>query len=94
VRQRGTKATGWRKVAATVWVAPSDPQIYGDLEIDATRLLAFVEEARRLTDVRATVTHAVGKAIAHALAEHPELTCDDEPLFYCMECWEREFGAE
>jgi len=21
-----------------------------------------------------------------------ELTCDDEPLVYCAECWEREFG--
>ena len=21
-----------------------------------------------------------------------ELTCDDEPLVYCEECWEREFG--
>jgi hypothetical protein len=21
-----------------------------------------------------------------------ELTSDDEPLFYCLECWEREFG--
>jgi len=20
------------------------------------------------------------------------LTCDDEPLVYCSECWEREFG--
>src|SRR6266542_2802298 len=39
----------------------------------ATRLLAFVEEARRATDVHVTVTHAVGKAIAHALAEHPDL---------------------
>jgi len=21
-----------------------------------------------------------------------ELTCDDEPLVYCLECWVREFG--
>lgn len=21
-----------------------------------------------------------------------ELTCDDEPLTYCRECWERKFG--
>jgi hypothetical protein len=21
-----------------------------------------------------------------------ELTCDDEPVVYCAECWEREFG--
>jgi hypothetical protein len=23
-----------------------------------------------------------------------ELTDDDEPLTYCVECWEREFGDE
>jgi hypothetical protein len=21
-----------------------------------------------------------------------ELTCDNEPIVYCSECWEREFG--
>jgi pyruvate dehydrogenase E2 component (dihydrolipoamide acetyltransferase) len=68
-----TKATGWRRVAVAVWGHPNDPQIYGDLEVDATRLLAFVEETRDATGVHVTVTHAVGKAIAHALAEHPDL---------------------
>jgi hypothetical protein len=33
------KATGWRRVAAAVWGHPNDPQIYGDLEVDATSLL-------------------------------------------------------
>jgi hypothetical protein len=23
-----------------------------------------------------------------------ELTDDDEPLYYCQECWQREFGDE
>jgi hypothetical protein len=23
-----------------------------------------------------------------------ELTCDDEPLVYCAECWEREFALD
>ena len=23
-----------------------------------------------------------------------DLGCDDEPLFYCSECWEREFGED
>jgi hypothetical protein len=23
-----------------------------------------------------------------------ELTCDDEPLAYCVACWQREFGDE
>jgi pyruvate/2-oxoglutarate dehydrogenase complex dihydrolipoamide acyltransferase (E2) component len=70
---KGTKATGWRKVAAATWDLPSDPQIYGDLEIEATNLLAFIQEARSATGVHVTVTHAVGKALAHALGEHPDL---------------------
>jgi pyruvate dehydrogenase E2 component (dihydrolipoamide acetyltransferase) len=67
------KATGWRKVAVAVWGVPNDPQIYGDLEVDATALLSYVEAAREATGVRVTVTHAVGRAIAHALSEHRDL---------------------
>jgi pyruvate/2-oxoglutarate dehydrogenase complex dihydrolipoamide acyltransferase (E2) component len=69
----GKRATGWRKVAVATWGRPNDPQIYGDLEIDATPLLAFLDEVRAETGVHVTVTHAVGKAIANALAENPEL---------------------
>ena len=29
------KAQGWRKIAAATWGHPDDPQIYGDLEVDA-----------------------------------------------------------
>jgi pyruvate dehydrogenase E2 component (dihydrolipoamide acetyltransferase) len=67
------KARGWRRIATATWGHPNDPQIYGDLEIDAGALLAFIEELRRRTGVRVTVTHLVGKALAAALAEHPEL---------------------
>lgn len=64
---------GWRKIAAAAWGKPNDPQIYGDLEFDATNILAFVEEARAATDVRLTVTTMVGKALAKALGDHPDL---------------------
>jgi pyruvate dehydrogenase E2 component (dihydrolipoamide acetyltransferase) len=70
---RSERVTGWRKVAVAVWGRPNDPQIYGDLELDATALQTFIEQVRQLTGVRVTVTHAVGKAIAHALAENPDL---------------------
>jgi pyruvate/2-oxoglutarate dehydrogenase complex dihydrolipoamide acyltransferase (E2) component len=73
MRRKGAAATGWRKVAAATWGHPNDPQIYGDLELDATCLLAFIDDARHTTGVHVTVTHAVGRAIAHALSEHPEL---------------------
>lgn len=67
------KIKGWRKIAVATWGVPNDPQIYGDLEIDATPILDFMDEARTATGTKLTITNMVGKAIAHALAEHPEL---------------------
>lgn len=68
-----TRAQGWRKIAAATWGAPADPQIYGDFDVDAELLLEFIDDVRRETGVHVTVTHLVGKAVAHALAEHPSL---------------------
>jgi pyruvate/2-oxoglutarate dehydrogenase complex dihydrolipoamide acyltransferase (E2) component len=67
------KIRGWRKIAAATWGPPNDPQIYGDLDIDATNLLAFIEEAREVSGEKVTVTHVAGKAVAHALGQHPDL---------------------
>lgn len=67
------KIAGWRKIAAAAWGSPNDPQIYGDLEIDATKVLEFVSHVRERTDIPITVTTLVGKAIATALGEHPDL---------------------
>ncbi len=64
---------GWRRLAAATWGAPRDPQFYGDLEVDASRLVAYVEDVRKATGVRLTVTHLVGKAVAVALAEQPDV---------------------
>lgn len=62
----------WRRVAASTWSHSDDPAIYGWLDIDATRLLAYVEALRAASGVRVTLTHVVGKAVATAFAEHPE----------------------
>ncbi len=67
------KIQGWRKIAAATWRRPSDPQIYGDMELDATAVLEFIEEARSATGVPLTITHLVGKAVAYALAENIDL---------------------
>ena len=64
---------GWRKVANAAWGPPSDPQIYGDLDVDAAALLAYVDQVRRETGIHLTVTHLVGRAVAHALAQCPEV---------------------
>lgn len=73
MERNAVRVTGWRRIAAAIWGQPNDPQIYGDFEVDATALTAFIEEVRRTTGVRVTVTHVVGKAIAHGLAENLDL---------------------
>lgn len=67
--------SGWRKVAPAIWSHPRDPQIYGELDVDATPILRFIEEARAADGAHVTVTHVVGRAIAFTLARHPDLNC-------------------
>lgn len=64
---------GWRKLAGSTWSAPADPQFFGDLDLDATALLAYIDQVRAATGVHVTITHLVGKAVAHGLAVVPEL---------------------
>lgn len=64
---------GWRKIAAAAWDRPNDPQIYGDLELDVSEALAFIAESRDKAAVRVTMTTMVGRALAKALADHPDL---------------------
>lgn len=71
-RIRGYKTRGWRRIASAVWRGPRDPQIYGTLEVDATPLLAVIDRARR-SGAPVTITHLVGRALAHALEEVPEV---------------------
>lgn len=63
----------WRRLASAAWSAPCDPQFYGDLEVDATALLRFQGEVRAASGTPVTVTDLVGRAVAHALGEVPEL---------------------
>jgi pyruvate/2-oxoglutarate dehydrogenase complex dihydrolipoamide acyltransferase (E2) component len=63
----------WRTVALHAWDSPRDPTVYGVLEIDATRALAYVEAARASSGEKITLTHLIGKAAAVAIADRPEV---------------------
>ena len=67
------RVDGWRKLAGSAWGPPMDPQFYGDLELDAGELLSYIEEVRRGIGAHITMTHLVGRAVAHGLAAVPEL---------------------
>jgi hypothetical protein len=72
-RPSGRKLRGWRKLAGSFWGPPNDPQFYGDLELDAGTLLEHLHLLRERTGTPVTVTHAIGRAVAHGLDTVPEL---------------------
>lgn len=65
------RLSGWRKIASAVWNAPSDAQIYGTLDVDATGVLAYIAAAREAGH-RVTPTHLVGRGLALALRHVPD----------------------
>jgi len=62
-----------RKLAIASWGRPHEGNIYGKVTIDATEALAYLADVRERTGEKVTITHLVGKAVAHALAEEPSL---------------------
>jgi pyruvate dehydrogenase E2 component (dihydrolipoamide acetyltransferase) len=70
--RRKEHVSSFRKIAIGTWSDPRDPQIYGSLTVRMEKALAYIEDYRRATGRRLTVTHLVGKAVARALAETPD----------------------
>ncbi len=70
--RKDPKPSTFRKVAAAMWVASNDPQIYGVMDIDATPLLKTVERLREKTGLKITITHIVARAVALLFARYPE----------------------
>ena len=66
-------AGAWRRIAAASWRPPQDPTILGSLTLDARPVTATIAKLREQTGVRVTVTHIVGRAVARALGECPEI---------------------
>jgi pyruvate dehydrogenase E2 component (dihydrolipoamide acetyltransferase) len=66
------RMSSWRRIATGTWGSANDPTIYGTLEIDVSNALEYIERLRDDTGEHVTITHVVTKAIANALAEHPE----------------------
>ncbi len=67
-----TRLSTWRQISLELWGEPRDPTVYGNLEINMTRALEYLRQASQVSGTKITVTHLVAKAIARALAAHPE----------------------
>jgi len=70
---RAERLSSWRRIALHLWSDPRDPTVYGNLEIDMSRALDYLEQVNELAGtIKITVTHLVAKAIAKAIAAHPQ----------------------
>lgn len=67
--------SAFRKVAIGTWQSAGDPSVYGILTFDVRPALSYIEKIQKQTESKITLTHFFGKAVAHVLAQHPELNC-------------------
>jgi pyruvate/2-oxoglutarate dehydrogenase complex dihydrolipoamide acyltransferase (E2) component len=66
------KTPPFRKVAIGTWGKPTDPQIYGTIDIDLTKATAWRDKLPQDAP-KVTVTHMVARAIALAMKKYPDL---------------------
>lgn len=62
----------FRKIAIGSWQTAYDPTVYGTLTVRMDKAMQYIEEFRRVTGRRVTVTHLVTKAVADALRKCPD----------------------
>ena len=60
--------SSWRRLSLATWSRPHDPSVYGWLDLDVSRALAYLDALNREAAVKVTLTHLVGNAVALALA--------------------------
>lgn len=71
--RRVRKVSTFRRLAVAAWGASRDPTIHGSIEVDASPALAHLAELHARAGEHATLTHLVGRALAVALAERPDV---------------------
>ena len=71
--KRPRRLSSWRRIALHAWDDPRDPSVYSILNLNIRRTLSYLEQCSTVAPgVSVTVTHVVVKAIATALAAHPQ----------------------
>lgn len=62
-----------RKMAIATWSAPREGNIYGQLSLDCTEALRYMEHLRQRTGQKVTISHMIGKALGMSMAQTPGL---------------------
>ena len=64
--------SSFRKIAIGTWRTAYDPSVYGTLKLRADLIVAYIEEFRRRTGKRLTLSHVMAKAVAITLHQMPD----------------------
>jgi pyruvate/2-oxoglutarate dehydrogenase complex dihydrolipoamide acyltransferase (E2) component len=66
------RLSSFRRIALGTWKTVGDPSVYGTIKLRAEKVVAYIDEFRRRTGKKLTVTHVMAKAVAKVLADHPD----------------------
>jgi pyruvate/2-oxoglutarate dehydrogenase complex dihydrolipoamide acyltransferase (E2) component len=64
--------SSFRRIAIGTWRTTYDPTVYGTLALRGDRVMAYLDEFRKRTGKRVTLSHLMAKAVAMTLAEMPD----------------------
>ncbi|MBN8611059.1 MAG: 2-oxo acid dehydrogenase subunit E2 [Deltaproteobacteria bacterium] len=64
--------SSFRRIAIGTWRTTYDPTVYGTLALRGDRVIAYLDEFRKRTGKRVTLSHFMAKAVAMTLAEMPD----------------------
>ncbi len=63
----------WRKIAMATWRPRKDPMIWATTDVEAARLLEYIDQVRHVTGQHVTPAHLVGRAAGKVLEALPGL---------------------
>ena len=64
--------TSWRRLAPHVWDRPSDPTVYGVIDLVVDRALPYLDELSGVSGTKVRITHLVTKALALGIRRMPQ----------------------
>jgi pyruvate dehydrogenase E2 component (dihydrolipoamide acetyltransferase) len=67
-----TNLSSFRRIAIGTWRTTYDPTVYGTLALRADKVMRYVDELRKRTGQRVTLSHLMAKAVAITLSEMPD----------------------
>src|SRR5438477_12640184 len=70
--RRKDDVSSFRKVAIGTWADAYDPSVYGTIELRMDEAMRYLEEFRKRTGKKLTVSHMMAKAAAMVLKATPD----------------------